>query len=55
MSVKLVAIQGPVRVSAPATAHQAGRVGDEVRVTNQVTKKQLRARVIDAQTVEVLP
>jgi hypothetical protein len=55
MSVKLVAIQGPVRVSASATAHQAGRVGDEVRVTNQVTKKQLRARVIDAQTVEVLP
>jgi hypothetical protein len=54
MNVTLVAIQGPVRVSAPATAHQAGRVGDEVRVTNQVTKKQLRARVIDAQTVEVL-
>jgi len=55
MNVKLVSIQGPVRVSAPATAHQAGRVGDEVRVTNQVTRKQLRARVVDAQTVEVLP
>jgi Chaperone for flagella basal body P-ring formation len=54
MSVKLISVQGPVRVSAPATAHQAGRVGDEVRVTNQVTKAQLRARVVDAQTVEVL-
>jgi flagella basal body P-ring formation protein FlgA len=54
MSVKLVSVQGPVRVSAPATAHQAGRLGDEISVTNQITKKQLRARVIDAQTVEVL-
>jgi flagella basal body P-ring formation protein FlgA len=54
MSVTVVSVSGPVRVSAPATAHQAGRVGDEVRVTNQVTKKQLRARVLDAQTVEVL-
>jgi hypothetical protein len=55
MNVKLVSVRGPVRVTAPATAHQSGRVGDEVRVTNQVTKKQLRARVIDAQTVEVMP
>lgn len=53
-SVRLVAIQGPVRVSAPAVAHQPGRVGDEIRVTNQVTKRQLRARVLDAQTVEVV-
>jgi hypothetical protein len=53
-TVRLVAIQGPVRVSAPATAHQPGRVGDEIRVTNQVTKRQLRARVLDAQTVEVV-
>jgi flagella basal body P-ring formation protein FlgA len=55
MGVTLVSIRGPVRVSAPATAHQAGRVGDEVRVTNQVTRKQVRARVLDAHTVEVLP
>jgi len=53
-SVKLIAIAGPVRVSAPATVNQAGRVGDEVRVTNQVTKMQLRGRVINAQTVEVI-
>jgi hypothetical protein len=53
-NVRLVAVQGSVRVSAPAVAHQPGRVGDEIRVTNQVTKRQLRARVIDAQTVEVV-
>jgi hypothetical protein len=54
-SVRAVFSLGMVRVSTTATAHQAGRVGDEIRVTNQSTKKQLRARVIDAQTVEVLP
>ena len=54
-SVRAVYATGMVRVSTTATAHQAGRVGDEIRITNQATKKQLRARVIDAQTVEVLP
>ena len=54
-NVRAVYAHGVVRVSAMATVHQAGRVGDEIRVTNQATKKQLRARVIDAQTVEVLP
>jgi hypothetical protein len=54
-SVRAVYASGAVRVSTQATAHQAGRVGDEIRVTNLTTKKQLRARVIDAQTVEVLP
>jgi hypothetical protein len=54
-SVRAVYTSGVVRVSTPATVQQAGRVGDEIRVTNQATKKQLRARVVDAQTVEVLP
>jgi hypothetical protein len=53
-SVRLVVIHGAVRVSAPGVAHQPGRVGDEIRVTNQVTKRQMRARVRDAQTVEVV-
>jgi hypothetical protein len=53
-NVRLVVIQGAVRVSAPAVAHQPGRVGDEIRVTNQVTKRQMRGRVLDAQTVEVV-
>lgn len=53
-NVRLVVIHGAVRVSAPATAHQPGRVGDEIRVTNQVTKRQMRGRVLDGQTVEVV-
>jgi hypothetical protein len=53
-NVRLVVIQGAVRVSAPAVAHQPGRVGDEIRVTNQVTKRQMRGRVLDGQTVEVV-
>lgn len=54
-NVRLVVVSGPVRVSAPGVAHQPGRVGDEIRVTNQISKKGLRGRVLDAQTVEVLP
>lgn len=54
-SVRLLAHTGAVRVSAPGKALQAGRVGDEIRVTNQVSRKTLLARVVDAQTVEVLP
>jgi flagella basal body P-ring formation protein FlgA len=53
--VRLTVVSGAVRVSAPGTATQAGRVGDEIRVTNQLTKKSLRARVIDAHSVEVIP
>lgn len=52
--VRLVVVKGAVRVSAPAVAHQPGRVGDEIRITNQITKRQLRARVLDGQTVEVV-
>ena len=52
--VRLVVNAGPVHVSAPGVVNQPGRVGDEVRVTNQLTKKSLKARVLDAQTVEVL-
>jgi hypothetical protein len=53
-SIRLVAVAGAVRVSAPGTANQPGRVGDEIRVTNQLTKRALKARVIDAQTAEVI-
>ena len=52
--VRIVAISGPVRVTAPGVATQPGRVGDEIRVTNQLSKRGLRARVIDAQSVEVV-
>lgn len=53
--VQLVAISGPVRATAPGTAMQAGRVGDEIRVTNSLSRTALRGRVLDATTVEVLP
>jgi len=53
-TIRLVAISGPVRVSAPGTVNQPGRVGDEIRVTNQLTRRALKARVIDAQTAEVI-
>jgi hypothetical protein len=52
--IRLVLNRGAVHVSAPGTAHQPGRVGDEIRVTNQLTKKGLMARVIDAQSAEVM-
>jgi hypothetical protein len=53
-TVRLTVNYGAVHVSAPGIAGQAGRVGDEIRVTNQLTRKSMRARVIDAQSVEVL-
>ncbi len=53
--LKLIAVSGAVRVSAPAVAQQPGRIGDEIRVTNQITKKSLKARVLDAQSAEVIP
>lgn len=52
--VRLVVNVGAVHVSAPGVAHQPGRVGDEIRVTNQLTKKSLMARVLDGNSVEVL-
>ena len=52
--IRLVINNGSVHVSAPGTAHQPGRVGDEIRVTNQLSKKSLLARVIDAQSAEVI-
>jgi len=53
--VRIVVSVGAVRASAPGLAGQPGRPGDEIRVTNLDTRAQLRARVIDAQTVEVRP
>lgn len=53
--IRVVAVSGAVRVSAPGVANQPGRVGDEIRVTNSVTKRALKARVIDAQSAEVIP
>jgi hypothetical protein len=53
-NVKIVARVGHVSVTAPGVAAQPGRIGDEIRVTNQITKKSMKGRVIDAQSVEVV-
>ncbi|MET0339391.1 MAG: flagella basal body P-ring formation protein FlgA [Polyangiales bacterium] len=53
-SIRIVAISGAVRVTAPGVANQPGRVGDEIRVTNSLTKRALKARVIDASSAEVV-
>ncbi|HEX5656809.1 MAG TPA: flagella basal body P-ring formation protein FlgA [Polyangiales bacterium] len=54
MTIRLIVRRGAVTVTAPGVANQPGRVGDEIRVTNTMSKKALMGRVIDAQSVEVL-
>lgn len=51
----VVAAIGAVRASAPAEARQPGRIGEIIRVVNRATGASLRARIIDAQTAEVVP
>lgn len=52
--VTLVVRQGGIQVKAEGVAMQRGRVGKVIRVRNIVSGKVLRAKVIDASTVEVL-
>jgi Chaperone for flagella basal body P-ring formation len=52
--IRLMVNHGAVHVSAPGVANQPGRVGDEIRVTNSLSKKSLLGRVVDAQSVEVV-
>lgn len=52
--VRVVAVVGAVRASAPGEVRQVGRVGDVIVVVNQATDASLRARVVDANTVEVV-
>jgi hypothetical protein len=49
------AVVGQVTASAPAEARQPGRVGEVIRITSRATGASLRARVLDAHTVEVVP
>lgn len=51
--VRIVVVVGAVRATAPGQALQAGRVGDEIQVTNLLSRARLSARVLDAGTVEV--
>jgi flagella basal body P-ring formation protein FlgA len=55
MQVTALAVVGHVTASAPAEARQPGRVGEVIRITNRATGTALRARVLDARTVEVVP
>lgn len=50
-----IAVVGNVRASAPAEARQPGRRGDVIRIINRATGASLRARVVDARTVEIVP
>ena len=52
--ITLVAKVGNVTATAPGEARQQGRVGDVIFVVNRATNAQLRGRVLDAQSVEIL-
>jgi hypothetical protein len=53
--VRIVARFGAVEARAPGRARQPGRVGEVIRVRNTQSHQSLRARVVDADTVEVVP
>ena len=53
--VSIVVVVGNVRATAPGTALQSGRVGEEIRVTNNLSNAAIRARIVDGTTVEVRP
>lgn len=53
--VRLEARYGNVVAAMPGIARQPGRVGDVIRVTSGPTRRVLRARVRDADTLEVVP
>lgn len=52
--VTLVVRQGGIQVKAEGIAMQKGRIGKVIRVRNLVSGKVLRAKVIDATTVEIV-
>jgi flagella basal body P-ring formation protein FlgA len=52
-AVLLVATHGPLRLSVPGEVLQDAAVGDQVRVVNRATRKDLIGRVVDPNTVMV--
>ena len=48
-------LQGPLKVVAVGVAKEDGPAGARIRVTNLDSKKELWARVVDSQTVQVGP
>ena len=53
-SVKLTVKSGDLEISARAITQQSGSVGQTIDVVNSVTKRKLRARIVDEQTVEAV-
>lgn len=52
--VRIQVVVGNVRASVTGEARQPGRVGDLIRVTNGSTRSTVRARVVNARTVELV-
>lgn len=52
--VKIVAKYNGLTISAKGTAMSRGRIGEVVKVKNDASQKVVSARIIDAQTVEVV-
>jgi len=53
--IRLVISTGMLHASAPGEALQSGAIGQQIRVTNLISSRTQVARIIDAQTVEVIP
>lgn len=54
VNVTIISNKNGIKISAEGIAMQRGRIGKIIRVRNAVSKKVLRARVIDARTVEIV-
>ena len=53
--VRLVAQVGALTVEALGTALQSGQVGDTIKARNVTSERIVTGRLIDANTVEVIP
>ena len=52
--VRMIVRKGDLELSSRALTQQAGAVGQTIDVVNAATKKKMRARIVDEQTVEAL-
>ena len=52
-AVVLIAERGALRITAPGEVREEGGIGDQVRVVNRMTKRELFGRVVDGSTVGV--
>ena len=53
-SVKMMVRNGELEISARVITQQSGSVGQTIDVVNAVTKRKLKARIVDDQTVEAV-